>query len=95
MFTWREYAGRVQEIAAGLAALDVGHGDTVALMMTNRPEFHLVDTAALHLGAAPFSIYTTFDPGRSGMYCPMPAARWWFARNSSLSGYWLPVTARR
>src|SRR5262249_25373315 len=64
MFTWREYAGRVQEIAAGLAALDVGHGDTVALMMTNRPEFHLVDTAALHLGAAPFSIYTTFAPGQ-------------------------------
>ena len=26
-------------------------------MMTNRPEFHLVDTAALHLGAIPFSVY--------------------------------------
>jgi long-chain acyl-CoA synthetase len=32
----------------------------VALMMTNRPEFHLVDTAAFHLGAVPFSIYNTF-----------------------------------
>ena len=28
-------------------------------MMTNRPEFHLVDTAAFHLGAAPFSVCNT------------------------------------
>jgi hypothetical protein len=61
-FTWREYADRVREIAAGLAGLGVGRGDTVALMMTNRPEFHLVDTAALHLGAVPFSVYNTFAP---------------------------------
>ena len=60
--TWREYAGRVRQIAAGLAGLGVRRGDTVALMMTNRPEFHLVDTAAFHLGAVPFSIYNTFAP---------------------------------
>jgi long-subunit acyl-CoA synthetase (AMP-forming) len=29
-------------------------------MLTNRPEFHLTDTAALHLGAAPFSVYNTY-----------------------------------
>src|SRR5215813_6794445 len=62
--TWQQYAGRVRDIAAGLAGLGVGHGDTVALMMTNRPEFHLVDTAAFHLGAVPFSIYNTFAPGQ-------------------------------
>ena len=28
-------------------------------MLVNRPEFHLVDTAALHLGATPFSVYNT------------------------------------
>ena len=58
--TWGAYAGRVRQIAAGLAGLGVRRGDTVALMMTNRPEFHLVDTAALHLGAIPFSVYNTF-----------------------------------
>jgi len=58
--TWGDYAGRVRQIAAGLAGLGVGRGDTVALMMTNRPEFHLVDTAAFHLGAIPFSVYNTF-----------------------------------
>jgi long-chain acyl-CoA synthetase len=58
--TCEQYASRVREIAAGLAGLGVGRGDTVALMMTNRPEFHLVDTAAFHLGAVPFSVYNTF-----------------------------------
>ena len=49
-------------IAAGLAALGVGRGDTVALMLTNRIEFYPCDTAALHLGATPFSIYNTSSP---------------------------------
>ena len=57
--TWAEYSQRVHKIAAGLAHLGVQRGDTVALIMTNRPEFHLVDTAAIHLGATPFSIYNT------------------------------------
>jgi long-chain acyl-CoA synthetase len=57
--TWREYGRRVRRIAAGLAARGVRRGDTVALMLTNRPEFHLCDTAVLHLGATPFSVYNT------------------------------------
>ena len=28
-------------------------------MLNNRPEFHLVDTAAVHLGAVPFSLYNS------------------------------------
>jgi long-chain acyl-CoA synthetase len=60
--TWGEYASRVRQLAAGLARLGVCHGDTVALMMTNRIEFHLADTAAFHLGAAPFSVYNTSAP---------------------------------
>ena len=60
--TWAEYAERVRRIAAGLAALGGAAGDTVALMMVNRPEFHLLDTAAMHLGATPFSIYNTSSP---------------------------------
>ena len=59
-WTWREYSDRVAAAAAGLAGLGVGRGDTVALWMTNRPEFHVADTAALLLGAAPFSVYSTF-----------------------------------
>lgn len=59
-FTWREYDEQVRRIAAGLSGLGVRRGDTVALMLTNRPEFHLVDTAVMHLGATSYSIYNTF-----------------------------------
>ncbi|WP_067544033.1 AMP-binding protein [Nocardia crassostreae] len=58
--TWRQYADRVRALATGLAALGVRPGDTVAIMLTNIPEFHLADTAVLHAGATPFSIYNTF-----------------------------------
>jgi long-chain acyl-CoA synthetase len=58
-FTWGQYADRVRRIASGLAALGVGRGETVGLMLANRPEFHFADTAAMHLGAVPFSIYNT------------------------------------
>ncbi|WP_445169330.1 AMP-dependent synthetase/ligase [Mycolicibacterium sp. Dal123E01] len=57
--TWAEYAQRVRDVAAGLSALGVGRGDTVALLLTNRPEFNIADAAAYHLGAVPFSVYNT------------------------------------
>ncbi|MBH0119853.1 long-chain fatty acid--CoA ligase [Rhodococcus sp. CX] len=58
-YTWRAYADKVRTLTAGLAGLGVKPGDTVGLMLTNRPEFHLVDTAAMHAGAAAFSIYNS------------------------------------
>jgi len=57
--TWAEYGERVRRVAAGLAALGIGRGDTVGIMLTNRPEFHFADTATLSLGAVAFSIYNT------------------------------------
>ncbi|MEA2496771.1 MAG: long-chain acyl-CoA synthetase [Thermoleophilaceae bacterium] len=58
--SWSEYAERVKNAAAGLAALGLEKGDTIALMMVNRPEFHIADAAAMHVGATPFSIYNTY-----------------------------------
>jgi long-chain acyl-CoA synthetase len=60
--TWAQYGERVRRTAAGLAALGVGRGDTLGLMLTNRPDFHWVDSAAMHLGATAFSIYNTSAP---------------------------------
>lgn len=60
--TWRDYAARVRSIAAGLSAIGLGRGDTVAIMLTNRPEFALVDCGAMHLGAIAFSVYNTSSP---------------------------------
>ena len=62
VITWSQYADRVRAIAAGLSALGVERGHTVGLMLRNRPEFHLTDTAVVHLGAIPFSIYNTSAP---------------------------------
>ncbi|GAC53833.1 hypothetical protein GOAMI_24_00900 [Gordonia amicalis NBRC 100051 = JCM 11271] len=64
-YTWGEYRDAVEEVATGLASLGVSRGDTVALMVRNSPEFHILDMAVLHLGATPFSIYLTSAPNRS------------------------------
>jgi long-subunit acyl-CoA synthetase (AMP-forming) len=60
--SWNELRGRVHAIGGGLANLGVSKGDTVALMLNNRPEFIPVDLAAVSLGAVPFSIYQTSAP---------------------------------
>jgi long-subunit acyl-CoA synthetase (AMP-forming) len=60
--TWGDYAQKVEKLAAGLAALGLERGQTIGLMLTNRPEFHLYDAAAMHLGATPFSVYNTYTP---------------------------------
>ena len=60
--TWNELRHRVHRIAGGLAKLGVKKGDTVALMLNNRPEFIPADLAAVSLGGVPFSIYQTSSP---------------------------------
>ncbi len=60
--SWNELRERVHRIAGGLAKLGVGKGDTVALMMNNRPEFIPCDLAVVALGGVPFSIYQTSSP---------------------------------
>src|SRR2546423_6345417 len=57
--TFAQYAERVRTYAGALHALGVSRGDTVGFMLSNRPEFHPLDCAAMHLGATPFSIYNT------------------------------------
>ena len=61
-FTWSELRDRVDALAGALAELGVRRGDRVALMLANRPEFHVADLAVMTLGATPFSIYGTYSP---------------------------------
>ncbi|MEA2210740.1 MAG: long-chain acyl-CoA synthetase [Solirubrobacteraceae bacterium] len=58
--TWAEVLQRAERIAGGLATLGVRRGDCVAIMLGNRPEFHLADLGAVLLGATPFSVYVTY-----------------------------------
>ncbi|MFC7502209.1 AMP-dependent synthetase/ligase [Nocardioides sp. GCM10030258] len=62
--TYGVLAERVRRVAAGLAALGLNRGDTVGIMLTNRPEFNVVDLAAMHLGAVAFSVYNTSAQGQ-------------------------------
>ena len=73
--TFAEYAGRVERLAGGLQALGVAPSETVGFMLTNRPEFHLLDTAVIHLGATPFSIYNTSAPDQIGFLLNDAACR--------------------
>ena len=61
-YTWAQLRDKVDALAGGLHRLGVRRGDTVALMISNRPEFMIADLAAMTLGATPFSIYLTSAP---------------------------------
>src|SRR4051812_19322850 len=60
--TWAELRDRVDALARGLHELGVRRGGTGALMLANRPEFHVADLAVMTLGATPYSIYATSSP---------------------------------
>ncbi|MGW3820007.1 AMP-dependent synthetase/ligase [Streptomyces sp. NPDC005046] len=57
--TWSQVREQTTRLAAGYAALGVGRGDHVLLMMANRPEHWLSDLALVRLGAVPVSVYGT------------------------------------
>jgi len=57
--TWSELAEQVRSTAAGLAAAGLGHGDTLAIILPNTIECHVIDFAASHLGAVPFAIFNS------------------------------------
>src|SRR3954470_19439785 len=60
--TWAQLRAAVDALAGGLYRAGGRRGDSVALMISNRPEFMIADLAAMALGATPFSIYLTSAP---------------------------------
>jgi long-chain acyl-CoA synthetase len=61
-WTWGHLRDRVDALAGGLTTLGLAKGDSLALLIANRPEFHLCDLAGMMVGAAPFSIYMQYTP---------------------------------
>jgi acyl-CoA synthetase (AMP-forming)/AMP-acid ligase II len=51
-FTYRQLQERIEQGAAGLAALGVGPGDVVALLAENSPRWLVADQALMRVGAA-------------------------------------------
>jgi fatty-acyl-CoA synthase len=60
--TYAATRGHARDLARGLARLGVRRGDTVALLMSNRPEWLLVDFAVALLGATLVPVSTWSRP---------------------------------
>jgi fatty-acyl-CoA synthase len=58
--TYRQLRERVNRFASGLLRLGIGHGDRVALWMTNCPEWIVAQFAVYKIGAILVPIYTRF-----------------------------------
>jgi long-chain acyl-CoA synthetase len=57
--TWAAYGDAVREIAAGLINIGVAPGDRVALLSTNRVEWHFADLGILSGAAVTVPVYPT------------------------------------
>src|SRR5262245_36802537 len=57
--TWREFVDQVRTAARALIALGFPRGGKVAILGFNRPEWVIVDHAAMMAGGAAAGIYTT------------------------------------
>jgi len=75
VLTWSEYAAQANAAACGLAGLGVGHGDTVACWLVDRPELDIAHAGALRLGAVPFSLHPTLTPAQATQAIAAAAAR--------------------
>jgi len=60
--TWATFRDQVQCAARGLLALGVKPGDKISILAYNRPEWVILDIAAMMVGAVPIGIYFTAAP---------------------------------
>jgi long-chain acyl-CoA synthetase len=73
--SWHDYAVRSRRLAGTFAGLGLRRGDVVAMLLTNRPEFHLADAAALRLGCITLSLYATATPEQMAFQLDHSGAR--------------------
>ena len=77
-----EVSRRVAGLAQGLLSLGIGRGDRVALICGDRPDWHIVDFAVLHIGAADVPIYPTLLAAQAGAILADSGAKAVIAENS-------------
>ncbi|WP_068088674.1 AMP-dependent synthetase/ligase [Polycladidibacter stylochi] len=59
MTNWAEYGAQVRQAARALIALGVHQGDSICILSYNRPEWTILDMAAMMIGVIPTGIYWT------------------------------------
>jgi long-chain acyl-CoA synthetase len=85
-WTWAQLRERVDALAGGLVALGLQRGDTVALLLNNRPEFSVCDLAAMMAGGTPFSIYMQYTPDQIRFVASDAGARILITEQGLLAG---------
>ncbi|GGZ24799.1 long-chain fatty acid--CoA ligase [Streptomyces nitrosporeus] len=91
--SWAEIHEHTRSLAAGYAALGVGRGDHVLLLMSNRPEHWLSDLALVRLGAVPVSVYGTAAPEQITHIARNCRARLAVVETAAQVAVWEPLTA--
>jgi long-chain acyl-CoA synthetase len=59
-WSWNNYLESVEQIAAGLRSLGVGHGDIVAINSETRAEFYLADLGIMANGSVAAALYHSY-----------------------------------
>jgi fatty-acyl-CoA synthase len=60
--TFAEFLARVDALAAGLAALGLGRGDSLAIWLPNRPRWFVAQYAAARLGVVVVALNPRYRP---------------------------------
>ena len=80
--TWATYGRAIEEAAAGLNALGIEHGDRVAILSWNRPEWQEADLGTLSLGAISVPVYPTSAAPQVGYVLEHSASRVCFVEDA-------------
>ncbi|MGH8978782.1 MAG: AMP-dependent synthetase/ligase [Acidimicrobiia bacterium] len=84
--TWAAYGTAITEVAAGLGALGVSHGERVAILSWNRAEWHEADLGILSLGAISVPVYPTSASPQVGYVLGHSASRVCFVEDPEQLG---------
>lgn len=60
--TYAQLVRRIRHVASSLIASGIKHGDRVAILMENRPEWAVADYAILSIGAVTVPLYCSYRP---------------------------------
>ncbi len=61
----RDWFDKLRDVSLGLSSLGIGRGDRVVIMSESRPEWLLVDLAALAFGAVVVPVYSTLTAAQA------------------------------
>ena len=80
--TYRETWDWIRDVALGLKALGIAHGDRVCILSRTRPAWLIADLASMSLGAVSCPIYPSSEPNQVAYVINNVGAKLVFAENA-------------